>query len=441
MAAADVSKKVLQLKQQLKESSESKTILKILKRLQGIDITLDILAETGIGKAVNAFRKHGNAGEVAKSLVSQWKKLIPKESTSEGKKTKVLKITKKPCGSNDENQQSEDELEKPAMSFESYLSYDLKAPKRKNKSYDDKRTAKKLRVNGERTEPPGKATNGKTSTEEPLKKVSTGSVMDLLNVPLPTFLPECEDLNNFPYIKKKPEDVVPVVCEEAPIFTGQRLNRKMQVYSGPKTTFLPTMMSLHQQCLRAIRNNIDLLYEIGGVPFEILEPVLERCTPEQLLRIEECNSVYIEETDHLWKTHCQRDFKNGRLEEYESFREMYLRLSEERESKLKRLTESIVSAHSGKPKGRQVKLTFINTAVKPPRHVRIQQEIHGTAGSVLQSNLLNPPSVKPLATGARPSCSGTTSSTSQAQDPKKMRRVAPMMAKSLKAFKKQLGRR
>ncbi|CDR00562.1 unnamed protein product [Oncorhynchus mykiss] len=27
----------------------------------------------------------------------------------------------------------------------------------------------------------------------------------------------------------------------------------------------------------------DLVYEIGGVPFEILEPVLERCTPDQLI--------------------------------------------------------------------------------------------------------------------------------------------------------------
>lgn len=34
-----------------------------------------------------------------------------------------------------------------------------------------------------------------------------------------------------------------------------------------------------------------VLYETGGVPFEILEPVLEKCTPEQLLRIEECNPV------------------------------------------------------------------------------------------------------------------------------------------------------
>lgn len=31
--------------------------------------------------------------------------------------------------------------------------------------------------------------------------------------------------------------------------------------------------------------------EVGGVPFDILEPVLERCTPEQLYRIEQSNQV------------------------------------------------------------------------------------------------------------------------------------------------------
>lgn len=84
-----------------------------------------------------------------------------------------------------------------------------------------------------------------------------------------------------------------------------------------------------------------------------------------------------------------------------------MRLSEEREVKLQRLTKSIVSAHSNKPKGscprlnsfrapsemvnnvlcgkllylpgRQVKMAFIHTAAKPPRNVRIQQELHGTA--------------------------------------------------------------
>lgn len=47
------------------------------------------------------------------------------------------------------------------------------------------------------------------------------------------------------------------------------------------------------ECLRFSYSSplLVALYEIGGVPFEILEPVLERCTPEQLLRIEECNPV------------------------------------------------------------------------------------------------------------------------------------------------------
>lgn len=31
------------------------------------------------------------------------------------------------------------------------------------------------------------------------------------------------------------------------------------------------------------------------------------------------------------------------------------------------------------PSGRQVKMAFIHTAAKPPRDVRIQQELHGTA--------------------------------------------------------------
>lgn len=47
------------------------------------------------------------------------------------------------------------------------------------------------------------------------------------------------------------------VLEEPAVFPGQRLNKKMQVYSGAKTTSLPTMMSLHQQCIRTLQNNIN----------------------------------------------------------------------------------------------------------------------------------------------------------------------------------------
>lgn len=61
--------------------------------------------------------------------------------------------------------------------------------------------------------------------------------------------------------------------------------------------------------------------------------------------------AFTEESDHLWKKHCQRDFKNESLLEYECWREMYLRLFNEREEKLKTLTRNILSAQSEKPKG------------------------------------------------------------------------------------------
>ncbi|XP_048864545.1 elongin A, like isoform X2 [Brienomyrus brachyistius] len=614
MAATDTLKKVLRLKLKLKESSEMKTVMKALKKLQELDVTLDILAETGIGKTVNSLRKHGDAGEVAKTLVNEWKKLVPKESTSnnqdnhgcgkekiknekiskeavegeglpqkmchfdkgqqrnsvsncrksnqsfkkeqrvsrqepkddsnanksgssnklesstkdlsvkenrsterfsdkphahkyrseqdekrtssQGGRTKELKIPPrgkqldkvKPksldysksknwgCGKNNEDaagpidnkikatkgqekvpdndRRSDEGLETPTPSFESCLNYSLKMPKRKKKPCNDK-TVKKLKASQSKSATSVKESDCET---EPPEKASTGSVMDLLNVPLPTSLPECEDLSNFSYFEKKLEVEVSGVCEDAPVFTGQRLNRKMQVYSGSKIAYLPTMMTLYQQCIRVLQNNIDLLHEIGGVPFDILEPVLERCTPEQLLRIEGCNPVYIGVTDHLWERHCQREFRNEKLEEYESWREMYLRLSEERERKLKRLTKSIVSAHSGKPKGRQVKLAYIHSVAKPPRNVRVQQEIHGTAGplplphaldklrlitgtdTLLRNTTLS--SIKPsFGESSRSSGTGPGPGSSQSQDPRKIKRVAPMMAKSLKAFKKQLCRR
>lgn len=48
--------------------------------------------------------------------------------------------------------------------------------------------------------------------------------------------------------------------EETPGFTGQRSKKKMQVYSGSKSTYLPAMMSLYQQCIRALQNNIDCMF-------------------------------------------------------------------------------------------------------------------------------------------------------------------------------------
>ncbi|CAL8299862.1 unnamed protein product [Merluccius merluccius] len=475
MARSDVANKVIQLKLQLTDTSKSTTLLKTLQKLQDLDVSLDILSETGIGKTVNSLRKHEEVGEVAKSLVRYWKKLVPKEKIhpSNGKRDKngdclkaqgesqetptttkgSKKVDDKRPASPQEQLEAKysktlpDSANGSSMSFESYLSYDTNALKRKARSAS-KQPPKKPKTLKKGEAP--KRQEAKSIKWDSLSENGIGmnkvkdNVMDLLSTPLPEFLPECDKFSTVDYYETKREKES---CDdpEEPHFTGQRLNKKMQVYSGNKTTFLPSMMSLYRQCIRTLQNNIDLLHDTGGVPFEILEPVLERCTPDQLLRIEECNPSYIGVSDHLWGKHCQRDFRGSKLLEYESWKEMYLRLSEERENKFKRLAKTIVSAHSKKPQGRQVKMAFIHTVAKPPRDVRIQQEIYGTAGAIQPSVVRA--SVKIHEHRVRPSCleppksAPTNSGTANSQDPRKKTRVAPMMAKSLKAFKKQLGRR
>ncbi|KAG5266833.1 hypothetical protein AALO_G00236740 [Alosa alosa] len=550
-------KTVLELKLQLK-SSEPKTVLKTLKKLQGLDITIEILAETGIGKLVNSFRKHNEAGEVARTLVTQWKKLIPKESPSKAKdkdsekksssveateKTVEPEQTEQPEQQNDEiepdiqknsearlsdksvgqitefpnnntgakgtsakdlidskplkrtthkepkmpasnperkndvlhskghtrtekvpndskrqtdtskknnnnnaketknkknktkrsaekvvekhveikNKEKVKDPETQGMSFEAFLSYDMVSTKRKRSSDVKKKPSKRPKIikSDDMVKTPSIKLHTEC-TEQPSKMgTSKNKILDLLNIPLPLTLPKCDDLSNYHYFEEKNPvaDTETYTEEEASVFTGQRSKKKMQ------------------------------LYEVGGVPFEILEPVLERCTPEQLARIEEFNPVYIGVTDHLWERHCQRDFRSAQLQEYESWREMFFRLSEERERKLASLTKSIVSAHSQKPRGRQVKMAFINCAAKPPRNVRVQQELYGTAGPTLQPHPLDRPRAQCQESKVKPVCReyprpGTNNAgTSQAQDPRKIKRVAPMMAKSLKAFKEQRRRR
>ncbi|KAM6085276.1 elongin-A-like isoform 2-T2 [Theristicus caerulescens] len=573
------ARRVLELKERLGCAQEPAEIIKTLKVLQDLDISLDILVETGIGKTVNSFRKHAAAGNVAKTLVKQWKKLIlpenksghrgrkqntekdkakssiskeikpsekskasvlasrssnsvpiakklnkqrtcsekthqsrdsesqkecdNKECSSSGSKhasqgtnpqakesdckettsTDSKKVSEKQCSSvankdlsplkeklsKDPSKQrnpkrvkkpkqklvikskaelpSDEEFEPPTMSFESYLNYDQITTKRKRKACPTSKFshAKKGEEDAKKCED--------DQSETPNKKAKVASLQDLLNTPLPKFLTGIS-ISSPPYAADFKASLAPVVeapqqVSETVQFTGRRLNSKMQVYSGTKTVCLSKMLTLYEQCIRVLQNNIDSLHEVGGVPFEILEPVLTRCTPEQLFRIEEFNPMFTEESDHLWKKHCQRDFKNESLLEYESWREMYLRLFNQREEKLKMLTKNILSAQSEKPKGRQVKMAYVTSAAKPPRNIRRQQEIHGTAGPVAQLHPIEKCKTRIPESRDRNNTSSNLIPTSNSgsssvinQDGKKpIKKIAPIMRKTLKALKNRAGRR
>ncbi|CAD6995305.1 unnamed protein product [Ceratitis capitata] len=62
----------------------------------------------------------------------------------------------------------------------------------------------------------------------------------------------------------------------------------------------------------------------GGVPFDVLRPVLERATPHQLLIFEEYNPYLMDDSDCLWQIHVQRNYRSNKRLEMETWREMFL---------------------------------------------------------------------------------------------------------------------
>uniref|UniRef100_A0A3Q2YSD0 Elongin A n=1 Tax=Hippocampus comes TaxID=109280 RepID=A0A3Q2YSD0_HIPCM len=616
--ADELLETVDRLQSRLMESPEPRKLLKTLKRLGELPMTVDILVETGVGKTVNSFRKHEVAAEVARNLVAKWKKLVPQSADSnshvkeaprshsrsadvalhrrqrepspeeeehtypeeeeedergyrtnyspsppqrqqysppqpgsdqsdkydspgpelepepepsptpppsrrspiphkhgkpsrvpknphhhhhgdhsnrgrdsetlsrhvptsrgDGKKrnaerecspaTKPAKHGRKSDGRPQTQKDSlgseedNDDFETPTMSFESFLTYDAPTSSVKKKK---KTTAASSSLHVR----PSRSSSTATPTMKPTssRRDVVEAVPSLPEIPLPAIQPDYRPLPSIDITPLSPQRRKGPVFndEEDAGFTGKRFNSKMVVYSGSKTAYLPRMMTLYEQCIRVLQNNIDSIDEVGGVPFEILGPVLERCTPEQLYRIEQSNQWFTEDSNELWMRHCQRDFKRETPQEYESWREMYLRLHDEREVRLRRLTQNISMAHANKPKERQVKMAYVNSVAKPPRDVRRRQEKFGTInGSTAASTAAATPiKIRPAIIDYSGESSQSSSSSSlvspspgssrslasnagalggphASREKPQGKKIAPMMAKTIKAFKNRFSRR
>lgn len=224
---------------------------------------------------------------------------------------------------------------------------------------------------------------------------------------------------------------------------GTKSHSRTAVYAGRKMTNLTEVPRLYDACMQVLIDNIDSLEYVGGVPYDILKPVLEKCTPTQLFELEDYNPHFTEDTDELWFAHCQRDFRACKPVEMESWRELYLRKHDEREEKLKKLTANIAAKNIARAAPvKKTKLAFVDSAVKPPRDVRRRQLKHGTAGPSKPTDPMSKLSSRggtgiyksnaPAPVASPSSSLGASLRRSQQQAPKP---VAPMMQKSLKLMK------
>lgn len=90
---------------------------------------------------------------------------------------------------------------------------------------------------------------------------------------------------------------------------------------------LVSSVSIFNCCVTLVLNFFIFvlgLEVIGGVPYDLILPVLERTTPHQLYKLEHYNPYLLEDTDELWRRHCEKEFKKYPLEEMESWRDKYL---------------------------------------------------------------------------------------------------------------------
>lgn len=226
-----------------------------------------------------------------------------------------------------------------------------------------------------------------SSRKKPEDKSSTPALLSLSKAKLPPLedlsvdLPPPTISNNY-----KPMPLNPVVMSCVYGSSGPRGTRQLtdeealsagistkthrtKVYSGIKSGAFAIVPSLHERCIRLLQKNIDALKYTGGVPFEILKPVLDRASADQLLTFEHYNSYLMDDSDTLWEQHCKRKFRGQKRREMETWREMYYRCLKEQEAKLNSLTENIKHSQTVAVPVRQTKLAYVDSMPKPPRNV------------------------------------------------------------------------
>ncbi|XP_074017933.1 elongin-A-like [Numenius arquata] len=404
---------------------------------------------------------------------------ISGSSPSSQRKRKYSDAEKKSMGFSSISEEDEEKevFEPPTMSFEEYLTYDQPQKKKKKKvvkasasaGEEDQWHSAHLLCHpsldsscASHQSPSRKRTHEKREEQEPPeapkpKRILLDVDIKLPDIPLLPIQASCSPLpaaESVTCSQKKRRAVYSAAEETEGTFTGRRLHSKTPVYSGPKSARVPKPPS--QPSVPVLSNNTDSICEAGGVP--VLEPVLERGLPEQLCGTEERHHVLIKETHQLWRNRCLQDFKNEAPKESESWREMYLRLHKAREQRLLTLAQKIGSAQANK--GRAAKTLLLDSPPKAPRDVRRRQEKFGTGGALLPEKT----KTKPLLCASReshprvseepshdgpstssgrsvPSLGGTTFS-SWAPEPKKppVKKIAPLMAKSMRDLKKRFSR-
>ncbi|KAL6599426.1 hypothetical protein LY90DRAFT_673918 [Neocallimastix californiae] len=137
-----------------------------------------------------------------------------------------------------------------------------------------------------------------------------------------------------------------------------------------------TVQSLSKLCLKKLENNPKLIIKPlhNNIPYFILESVVRRCSPEQLLKLEKLNKSYRSETQELWKVHCKENFtdirneiEEGKLDGVEDWRDLYWKRQQSEDARLQRIKEKMQLSYSKLKKTKEKKSIKLSDSLRPHR--------------------------------------------------------------------------
>ncbi|KAJ7087764.1 RNA polymerase II transcription factor SIII subunit A-domain-containing protein [Mycena epipterygia] len=174
---------------------------------------------------------------------------------------------------------------------------------------------------------------------------------------------------------------------------------------------VPTLV---QYCQRVAAVHVDAISSLGDeLRYDLVKPILERCTVDQLLRLEQASEYLQKDTPEIWKALCFRSYPTaaerydrGDIEEPESWRDQYFVLVEEEARRIDEVGSKIrrqrLEAEERK-KEQEIKLTTQHPPSKrrwgvPAQPKTLFQKTKSEA-SRLQKNMYAKPMFSPMPSG------------------------------------------
>ncbi|CAO3620098.1 unnamed protein product [Mucor fragilis] len=114
-----------------------------------------------------------------------------------------------------------------------------------------------------------------------------------------------------------------------------------------------SVKSLVASCQDILTKHLDVVSEVGCVPYSLMKNSLVHATPQQLYKIEKANPDIAAESDELWLKHCltykdirEDYYEHGLYRDSSKWRELYLNRYKETERKRQLIKQKVKSQYS-----------------------------------------------------------------------------------------------